>query len=113
MIHAHRWARMIQLIITSALTGIALFLLVAGTAGQALPHEIQTVVNTEQIGRLQSDLQAAEVERKVLETKIQALTSEVTQIKAVVTTFGVILTALQAFLGITGRKLRTTGGGGD
>jgi len=113
MIHAHRWARLLQLIVASAFTGVALFLLVVGTSGQALPHEVQTVVNTEQIARLRADQQASVVEMKGLEAKIQSLTYEVTQIKAVVVTFGVVLTLLQAFVTITGRKIKTTGGGGD
>lgn len=113
MIHVHRWARLFQLILTSAFTGVAMFLLVVGTNGQALPHEVQTVINTEQITRLRADQLAGDVERKVLDSKIQSLTYEVTQIKAVVVTFGVILTLLQAFVTITGRKIKTTGGGGD
>ena len=111
MIQAHYWAKLLRFAMTAAMAGAFLVLFVIGTAGQALSIESQVAVHASTLTHLNSSQERILTEMQATNVKLGDLANRITRIEMAGAVCGVILTILQAFASLTGRKLRTTSGG--
>lgn len=111
MIYAHHWAKVLRFATTAAMAGAFLVLLVISTSGQALSIESQVAVHASTLDHLNGNQERIIVEMQATNVKLGDLANRITRIEMAGAVCGVILTILQAFASLTGRKLRTTSGG--
>ncbi len=113
IIHAHTLLKLARLAVSAAMAGAFLVLLVISTSGQSLGVDGQIAVNTEQIRQLRLDHQDQDAKLAALQLRCEAADTRLTRMEAAGAVCGILLTVLTSLSTITGRRLRTTGGGGD